>query len=240
MAADGAAAGNAGQTMGIPIVVQSGLVVMPVVGSKEAPRLFDGEPEELEDFLERFEILAIGVQLTPAETVKAITQYMTRRQKELFESLDGHLAKDWVEFEKSLTLVFPSIASEQKYSQMTLQSTSMKAVKTYRSTHADFQAYIRHFMPVAKWLVAKKKITEEDQNRMFWFGIHPDNRVQLKPEMKLHLPRHDITTTWPMDEVMAVAKKIYNLLAFDHQPPPFISLQLVQYKCQGDAKARPL
>jgi hypothetical protein len=61
---------------------------VPVVGWKEAPNIFDGKPEDLEDFLDGFEILAIGAQFTSEERVKATTQYVTRKQKALFESLD--------------------------------------------------------------------------------------------------------------------------------------------------------
>jgi hypothetical protein len=51
----------------------------------------------------------------------------------------------------------------------------------------------------------------------------------LKPEMKVRLPNHDVTTAWPMDDVMQAAKQLYNPLAFDNEPPPFRMLQPVQY-----------
>lgn len=39
--------------------IWTGLAAMPVRGSREAPRIFDGRPEDLEEFLDRFESLAV-------------------------------------------------------------------------------------------------------------------------------------------------------------------------------------
>jgi hypothetical protein len=217
------------QPQAIPLVVQTGLAAMPVVGTKEAPNVFDGEPEDLEDFLDRFEVLAIGAQLSSSERVKAITQYVTRKQKDLFKSLDGYSTQSWIDFVASLKAVFPSTATEQKYSQLTLESITLKAVRTYKRSYDEFLEYYRNFMPVAKWLLAKKKITDDDQNRLFWFGLHKDNRTELKMEMKSRLPNHDVTTAWPMNDVMAAAKQLYNPLAFDNEPPPFRMMQSVPY-----------
>jgi transposase InsO family protein len=209
------------------IAVQTGLAAMPVLGSKEAPRLFDGKPEDLEDFLDRFLILAAGAQLTDDEKVKAITQYVTRKQKALFESLDGYSTRSWTDFEDSLKAVFPSTATEQKYSPITLESISLKAAQTYRSSYDEFLEYFRNFMPVAKWLITKNKLTTNDQNRLFWFGLHPQNRSELKPEMRRQFPTHDRTLAWPMENVMTVAQSLYNPLEFDNEPPPFRSVQKV-------------
>jgi hypothetical protein len=122
----------AAQLQVIPqIVIQTGLAAMPVLGSKEAPRVFVSKPEDLEDFLDCFLILAAGVQLTDEEKVRAITQYVTQKQKALFESLDGYSTCSWIDFEDSLKAIFPSTTTEQKYSPITLETISLKAAQSY-------------------------------------------------------------------------------------------------------------
>jgi len=76
-------------------------------------------------------------------------------------------------------------------------------------------------MPVSKWLVDKNKLTVNERNRFFWFGLHAQNRNELKLEMRTRFPQHDRTLAWLMNDVMTAAKAIYDPLEFDNEPLPF-------------------
>ena len=98
----------------------TGLTAMPVEGSKEAPKTFTGDPEELEDFIERFEILATGAELTDEDKIKAIRQYVDLKHKRLFETLDGWATKKWADFLASLQAVFITTSQTRRFTITTL------------------------------------------------------------------------------------------------------------------------
>lgn len=78
----------------------STLMLLP--GSASAPTTFDGNEEDISEFLEYFIYCADMAQLPSAERVSFFFRYLSKEQKDFFRVLDGYTTKDWVTFEKSI------------------------------------------------------------------------------------------------------------------------------------------
>jgi transposase InsO family protein len=192
---------------------------MPVEGAKEAPKTFTGDPEELEDFLERFDILATGASLTDAEKFKAIRQYIDLKHKRLFQTIDGWSTQNWANFVAALKAMFITSAQLRPFTITTLASLVRRFAQGQIRTEQDVLTYYRDFYTVAKWLEDASKITVEEKNRYFWFGFPTAVRQQLEQYLRIILPAHNRAEPWPMAEVLQAARYIYNDMAFDQVTP---------------------
>jgi len=202
-------------------VTLTGLAAMPRAGSRSAPDEFDGDPEALEDFLDRFEGLAIAAQLTNEDKFKALLLYVTRKQKMLFETLNGFQTKVWDDWIAAIKDVFPTKTQTRRYTKRTLITLVRKYHQRQIYNEEDLMTYYRDFITVANWLLQHNKITPEDRSYYFWFGFHPSNRAEMEQYLRFHHPAHDRSEAWPFADVFASAKYLYNSLAFDQQTPHF-------------------
>ncbi|CAA7258949.1 unnamed protein product [Cyclocybe aegerita] len=126
---------------------------MPTPGSKKSPD-WKGKVEELLEFFEDFEELAKVASLKDEEKMKWVLKYVAEKStRKFWKSLDAYSAtpKDWAAFKK----------------EKLTKATAEKRI----NTEERFMKYYSHFKPMAKFLVAKNKISTLDSNRYFWNGL---------------------------------------------------------------------
>ncbi|KAF8574126.1 hypothetical protein K439DRAFT_1624571 [Ramaria rubella] len=111
----------------------TGHAAMPVPGTSKALNMFDGDDTKLEDFLDHFETLAEAAKLTDQERITKIGKYATRKQRNLFEVLEGYDPADWAMFKKSLADLYPNAFKAQQYTQQSLETFTAK------SAHGDIR-----------------------------------------------------------------------------------------------------
>jgi transposase InsO family protein len=203
--------------------VITGIAAMPHPGTRGAPETFDGDGEVLEEFIDRFEGLATGARLTNDDKFKSFTRYCSRPMKRLFESLPAYTAKTWNDFLAQVRVLFPIGANQRLYSKQSLVALVSNSQKQRIYSEGDLMSYYRDFVTIANWLLTNHKISEADRDGYFWFGFHPDDRMQLELQLRVVLPRHDRMNPWPMQDVFEAGKYIFNELAFD-QDPTFLQL----------------
>jgi hypothetical protein len=203
----------------VTVSLNKGLAAMPVKGSKEAPKTFTGDPDELEDFLERFDVLAAGAQLTDPDKIKALRQYLDIKQRLLFETLDGWVTQNWNDLTDSLKAIFLTSSHSQRFTLTTLASTVKKWSQTPLRSEQEILTYYRNFIMVSKWLKAQNKLTDDEENRYFWFGFNPQTRRELENQLRIMMPLHDRSNPYPMNRVLEAAKYIFYDLRFDQTAP---------------------
>jgi hypothetical protein len=79
-----------------------GKAAMPAPRSKKAPKMFDGDDDDIAEFLEIYETCAGDAQLPKAEWVKVIFRYLDRSQRLIFEAFNGYAAEDWDVFSAAI------------------------------------------------------------------------------------------------------------------------------------------
>jgi hypothetical protein len=212
----------------IPIIAMTGLAALPMPYTDRAPKQFTGNPDDIEDLLDRYDSLAIGAQLSDADKVKGFIQYADRRTKEFLRELDGYDAKDWDQFEKSIRVAYGKTDSKLKYTRVTLETLVAKNARNPVESEEDVMTFYRNFLPVANWLVKNGHITEKEKNHFFFWGFPAEFRerilsIRLDPTVK----RDDPNEAYHMTDVIAHAKSLLNPLHFEHQAPfrniPFAS-----------------
>ncbi|CAA7271313.1 unnamed protein product [Cyclocybe aegerita] len=146
---------------------------MPTPGSKKSPD-WKGKVEELLEFFEDFEELAKVASLKDKEKMKWVLKYVAEKStRKFWKSLDAYSAtpKDWAAFKKEVLEQYPGAEEGEAYTVPDLEKLTKATAEKRINTEEHFMKYYSHFKPMAKFLVAKNKISTLDSNRYFWNGL---------------------------------------------------------------------
>ncbi|KIJ47688.1 hypothetical protein M422DRAFT_98498, partial [Sphaerobolus stellatus SS14] len=197
----------------------TGRAAMPAPGSNCVPKIFDGNEDDIAEFLEQFENCAEDAQLADEDKVSFIIRYLARQQKDIFKSLDGYLETNWTVFRAAIQEAFEGAFKEKKYTHQSLiQYTRNNAAMPIR-TDTELRTYQRGFNAITKYLLKQKVITEEEQDRYFWFGFHEDNRRHLEQKLETTHPDHPPSKAYKWTDVFKAGKYIFDAEAFKNNPP---------------------
>lgn len=157
---------------------------MPPAGSPYAPSTFDGQDDDIKEFLEQFETCAEDARLHDSEMVRYLMRYLTMRQKDIFEAFDGYDENDWTQFLASIKAAFPT-AFEPKYTRRSLAQFTSESAKRPIQSKSALAAYFREFNAIARYLLKRETISEDESNRQFWFGLHKSTRKRFRDRLLL-------------------------------------------------------
>ncbi|KAF8525391.1 hypothetical protein JB92DRAFT_2826792 [Gautieria morchelliformis] len=82
------------------------VAAMPLRQSKRAPKLFEGEDEEIAEFLEAYEHCADDARQSNNERVNVIFRYLHRSQELIIMAFRGYAMEDWDVFKASIKEAF--------------------------------------------------------------------------------------------------------------------------------------
>ena len=82
--------------------------------SKKAPAMFNGDGNDIAEFLEVYKCCANDVQLPKKEWVKFMFQYIERSQHLTFEAFNGYATEDWDVFRDMIKEAFGSMFQAKK------------------------------------------------------------------------------------------------------------------------------
>ncbi|CAA7264252.1 unnamed protein product [Cyclocybe aegerita] len=139
---------------------------MPTPGSKKSPD-WKGKVEELLEFFEDFEELAKVASLKDEEKMKWVLKYVAEKStRKFWKSLDAYSAtpKDWAAFKKEVLEQYPGAEEGEAYTVRDLEKLTKATAEKRINTEERFMKYYSHFKPMAKFLVAKNKISTLDSN----------------------------------------------------------------------------
>jgi hypothetical protein len=133
--------------------------------SKKAPKMFDGDDDNIAKFLEIYETCAGDAQLPKAECVKVMFQYLDRSQRLIFEAFNGYAAEDWDMFSVSIKESFGGAFQTKKCTCATLGSFIQASAAKVIITDTEFWTYHRCFQGTAAYLIEHKQLSEKDAAR---------------------------------------------------------------------------
>ncbi|KIJ38652.1 hypothetical protein M422DRAFT_176424, partial [Sphaerobolus stellatus SS14] len=209
----------------------TGRAAMPAPGSNRAPKTFDGNEDNIAEFLEQFENCADDAQLADEDRVTFIIRFLSHQQKDIFKSIDGFDELNWSIFKAAIQEAFEGAFKEKKYTRQSLIQYTHNNATLPIQTDADLRAFQRGFNAITKYLLMKKLITEEEQDRYFWFGFHEDTRRRLEQRLETTHPNQ------PPSKAYNTGARIYShstsLLSQVTSPPHTAAIMELDVKIQG-------
>jgi len=107
----------------------------------------------LDDFLCKYKEIANGHGLTERQKVDWVIWYVDRSQCDLWKSLDGYMASDWVDLCNELQGMYLETPLERKYSKRKVSDFINRTSKVQISEEKDILNYFRQFNLLSKLLV---------------------------------------------------------------------------------------
>ncbi|KAH8082031.1 hypothetical protein BXZ70DRAFT_1068334 [Cristinia sonorae] len=163
---------------------------VPNPGTRNAPKTFRGDAEDLQPFMRQFERMARLHGLTEAEKCQMVGDYCSLRVRETILGFDSYRAEDWENLRVEIEKAYDLDSVTKRYTISELRRTCKKYAgekdRPLNSMKA-WRHYIQDFYRVAGSLLTNKKISQEDFTVSFWKGIpkHVRDRVELQIKLEL-------------------------------------------------------
>ena len=191
---------------------------LPIPGNKGAPKIFRGQPEDLETFIGQFERLANSRGLSSEEKCTIIGEYCSRRVRETIKGLQSHKRGDWEALVKDILNIYDINAVTKRYAKTDLHTLCRRY---YRETDRPLDSlkawklYIQDFVRIGGSLLTNGRISQEDYAIYFWLGIPKHLRNKLELAIRNKLPDHDMSTPFPIEYVEDAVENLLHRDRFD-------------------------
>lgn len=216
-----------------------GIVRMPGASSSKAPS-FNGNTTELLEFLEQFEDLALSCGLTSREKCRAIAQYIDITTKHFLTSLPGYTNEDYDTLKKQILEYYPGASKGVKYTFKDLERIVAKYAESEITTETTLLTYHHEFRPVVVWLENNDKISEQECNKWFWYGIPPHACRAIARRLEIQDPvKYSCTKPSQLDQVLAAGHIIFADNTFDIDDDDLIARRLNSICTPSSSKMRP-
>ncbi|KAJ3859448.1 hypothetical protein EV359DRAFT_68148 [Lentinula novae-zelandiae] len=168
---------------------------MPAPGSTRAPTKFKGKNAELREFLEEFDGHAKAQELTDEERVHAVLNY-------------GE--KDWNKMKTELFNAYPGSKKRHHYTVKGLMKLAEKNAKNRINEEGDLIEYYRQFRVMSRPLRDDKKVSVDESNRYFWYGLHKHNCKEILGRIELKDSKFDRTTVPDMELAFKMGREVFS------------------------------
>jgi hypothetical protein len=183
---------------------------MPVPGSKTAPLKFKGEFSKVSEWLERFEELADANHLKDANKCKHLVRYCSTKVRQTIENFPCYTTPNWSELCEAIRELYNDVQTTKRYQVHHLEALVEKYSAIPIQSSTDLNEYRKDFIRIGGWLLAKKKISQDDLNRFFWRGFHEVTQIRLEERMLTINPKLDVSIPYDSDKVVDAARIIWN------------------------------
>ena len=170
----------------------------------------------MDDFLCEYEELANGHRLMEQQKVDWVIRYVDRSQRDLWKSLDGYAASDWIDLCDELRGIYLETPLEQKYSKRKLSDFVNRTSKVRISEEKDILDYFRQFNLLSKLLVDSRQLDAEGCNKYFWLGFHTEDHEALKERLFAKFPNHPPSSYFNYKEVL---QTVWIIFAYHDDEP---------------------
>jgi len=141
---------------------------------------FSGQVDDpIEDFLREYEELADSYGLTSQQKIETVIWYIPVTLRDLWKSLDGYAAHDWIDFRLALEDIYNGTSAHSRHSKQKLYNFTRYSSKTRMNEKEDVLQFYRQFLIFSKPLKDAWRLTNEECNKMFWLGFHPQDRAEM-------------------------------------------------------------
>ncbi|KAJ8462651.1 hypothetical protein ONZ51_g10764 [Trametes cubensis] len=188
---------------------------MPVEGTKLAPKTFRGDPAEVEQFLRRFERLAMLHNLSAREKCETIVDYCSKVVRETIQGFSAYRLHNWEELKQNVRIFWNADLEDKRFRIRDLQAFVAHSRKQPIQELKDWRKYLRKFIRIAGWLQGQGKLKADDYAYYMWTGLYGPFRKQLEARILLKDPSHDMAEPFEPEAIRKAAEAILGVDRFD-------------------------
>ena len=190
--------------------------LLPLPRGKYAPRtlMLKGQQHELKNFLGVYEHLCAHYRITSSdEKCKGLITYCSPKVGRTVERFPSFIMGDYDQLVEDLE--YFQEEEEDTYNVGLMAAFTKKWRKRKMETKKIFKQYHRKYLELVGKALASGHISNEDNNRHFWEGIHRSLRKRIEDRMLVVDPDLDVSTPFDMQKVVKAVGHIYNRHRFD-------------------------
>jgi len=202
--------------MSAPATATLSVLDMPLPGTRQAPRRFNGDYRYVNDFIEHYERLLHRYNVTtPEDQCKSIRQYCSSKVRETIEGMNDYATPNWTQLKATILKFYDAERNEQRYTERDLISfIRISRDETIASVN-KFRVYQRNFYRIAGWLHSKGKLTDVQVKQYFWRGLPKKLRHGLEARLLMTHPTHDMTKPFDISQIVTAVEQIFMRTRFD-------------------------
>ena len=190
--------------------------LLPLPRGKYAPRtlVLKGQQHELSNFLGVYNHLCAHFKITNSEEkCKGLITYCSPKVGRTIERFPSFIMGDYDQLVKDLEYFREE--EEDTYNVGLMAAFTKKWRKRKIETKKHFKHYHRKYLELVGKALASGHISEDDNNRHFWEGIHHALRRRIEERMLVVDPDLDVSIPFEMNKVVKAVEHIYNRHRFD-------------------------
>ncbi|KAF7965113.1 hypothetical protein HWV62_45565 [Athelia sp. TMB] len=189
---------------------------MPLLNSRSAPEKFSGNYAKVRGFLEHYELLLEQHNVhSEVNKCELVTRYCSKKVTEFIQVLSSYIAKDWNMLKADILKYYDADLDSKRYKEHDLS----KLVKGCRDKKirnlSAWHEYSRKFIPVAGWLLKKRKVTQEEYATYYWNGIPKSLRHKLENRLVAKDPTRSLEQPFSVEEINAGVEALLQRHRFD-------------------------
>ncbi|KAI0349796.1 hypothetical protein OH77DRAFT_1414305, partial [Trametes cingulata] len=188
---------------------------MPVEGTKLAPKVFRGDPGDVEPFLRRFERLAVLHNLTDREKCETVTDYCSKVIRETIEGFTAYQQGNWGQLKANIRIFWNADLESKRFRIRDLQAFTAKSRKQSILELRDWRKYLRRFIRIAGWLQGQRKLSDTDYAYYLWTGLPSSFRRRLEARLLMEDPHHDMSEPFDPENIQKAAEALLGVDRFD-------------------------
>ncbi|EGO27699.1 hypothetical protein SERLADRAFT_346823, partial [Serpula lacrymans var. lacrymans S7.9] len=191
---------------------------MPIPGTHYAPKKFKGDYTRVRDFVLHYERICQANNVTADnEKCSSILQYCSTYVREIIEGMKHFITPSWNSLKDEILQYFDAAKAEAKFKEHHLKQLVDASHKKKMGSLDDFKSYIRKYVRVGGWLLAKSKITQDVFNRFFWKGLPKTLRHHVENRLLQRDPTLDLSQPFVFDNVVKAVEHVLRRDRFDDE-----------------------
>ena len=126
----------------------TGKAAMPAPRSEKAPKMLEGNDDDIAEFLDVYERCADDAQLLKTEWVKIMFRYLDQSQWLIFKAFDGYAEEDWEVLSASIREAFGGAFQTKKCMHTTLDPFICMSAADLITTDTELHVYHHSFQGI--------------------------------------------------------------------------------------------
>ena len=190
--------------------------LLPLPTAKYAPRTLTlkGQAHELNHFLAVYEHLCAHFRITNSrEKCRGLLTYCSPKAERMVERLPSYIMGNYNEMIKDLE--YFGEEEEDTYNTGRVEAFAKKWRRRRVESKKYFKHYHRKYLELVGKALGSGHISEDENNRHFWGGIHQSLRKKIEDRMLVVDPDLDVSIPFPMHRVVKAVEHIFNRHRFD-------------------------
>ncbi|KAK7008261.1 hypothetical protein R3P38DRAFT_3211162 [Favolaschia claudopus] len=154
---------------------------LPLRGSKEAPKTFKGNHEDVEYFIHHYDKLIIKYNVTdPADQCECILEYCSTNVRAFIHASEHYQTDNWRRLRRELLKYYDAERASTQYKPSDITNYTLKTQHRTISNLSQWKRYVVKYKTMSGTLIRQGLITEANADVYFWLGIHKELRQILE------------------------------------------------------------